>query len=82
LVNIFKEGICRYSQGSPVQRGSPDREDTTLSSSTVELELIFSGRTSRRTPSVTVLTSSLQHIVGFVTLCCWLGLKLLCYLHL
>jgi hypothetical protein len=35
----FKEGVCRSRQGSSLQRGSPDREDTTNNDSGSELEL-------------------------------------------
>jgi hypothetical protein len=57
----FKEGISRSSQGSPVQRGSPDREDTTHSASGVALTLKYSGRTSQKTLTALVLTSNTQH---------------------
>jgi hypothetical protein len=52
----FEEGISRSSQGSSVQRGSPDREITTCSASGVELKLKYLGRTSLETPTALVLT--------------------------
>jgi hypothetical protein len=55
----INEGISRSSQVSPIQRGSPDSEDTTPSIYAVVLKLIFSGQTSRRTPSLTVHTSNM-----------------------
>jgi hypothetical protein len=57
----FKDALSRSCQGSPIQRGIPDREDTTRSTSEAELKLKYSGRTSLKTHSALVLTSNMQH---------------------